>query len=522
MASLMHVCIWSEKGWKRITATEAARMHPGGTVSAYSGLFMCELCGQYVTLTHGKVQVSHFRHSSAEKSKDCPERKNASSISYTYDNKQHDLPIKIRITSATHFDLMIGFVKIPESLDSQNIEISINGDKGKIIKLYHRERINSEGISYLSIGNKPCRYYALNISGAVDKIYDYWPKITKGIDPDGTIFDGVTGKKLVYDSDVEVGKKYYLLVRYEQFFYTGKKAHVSVKEICRQIVTGERWEQWFVYEVIANDFHETSAKFFLAYHCRLTDTPVSLQTVWPVFIENPYIIKYNTPSIVVHLAGNAPNTRTFPVAITREYNYNTKNEKVLEITSNGRQQLISAGRTTALKYTYFWKVPLNSVIEKPKIKVKDLEENCIESGVYEDLPHKRSLTFLLPFDGRLLIKTNGMIIENRKTVTQTQTVINDITWGMEIYVYVGMDCVWKVEYLRRETSDQYDEMDIMGRLEKYSGSVIRIPHSIGSLACKLEKYPRIRKWLLKCIRKGYMSERAFREIQFMAKDIIKP
>ena len=45
MASLTHVCMWHENGWKRISAEEAAGLHPVGTVSACSGLFMCELCG---------------------------------------------------------------------------------------------------------------------------------------------------------------------------------------------------------------------------------------------------------------------------------------------------------------------------------------------------------------------------------------------------------------------------------------------------------------------------------------------
>lgn len=74
MASLTHVCMWSDNGWKRITAEQAAKLHPGGTVSAHSGLFMCELCGQYVSLTDGAVQTRHFRHSAHEKSKNCPER----------------------------------------------------------------------------------------------------------------------------------------------------------------------------------------------------------------------------------------------------------------------------------------------------------------------------------------------------------------------------------------------------------------------------------------------------------------
>lgn len=69
MASLTHVCMWSDNGWKRITAEQAAKLHPGGTVSAHSGLFMCELCGQYVSLTDGTIQTRHFRHSAYEKAK---------------------------------------------------------------------------------------------------------------------------------------------------------------------------------------------------------------------------------------------------------------------------------------------------------------------------------------------------------------------------------------------------------------------------------------------------------------------
>ena len=66
MASLTHVCVWSKNGWKRITPEEVAREHSRGGVSARSGIFMCSLCGQYVTFFNGRVQAPHFRHSSAE------------------------------------------------------------------------------------------------------------------------------------------------------------------------------------------------------------------------------------------------------------------------------------------------------------------------------------------------------------------------------------------------------------------------------------------------------------------------
>ena len=101
MASLTHVCVWSDNGWKPITAEQAAKMHPGGTVSARSGLCMCELCGQYVLLTDGDIRVRYFKHSAYEKSKNCPERTFGTSYLYSYSSKEHDLPIRITSISSS-------------------------------------------------------------------------------------------------------------------------------------------------------------------------------------------------------------------------------------------------------------------------------------------------------------------------------------------------------------------------------------------------------------------------------------
>ena len=114
MASLTHVCMWSDNGWKRITAEQAARLHPGGTVSAHSGLFMCELCGQYVILTDGDIRIRYFKHSAYEKSKDCPERTFGAGYSISYGSQEHDLPI--RITSVSSYGRWI-----PETVDYREI-----------------------------------------------------------------------------------------------------------------------------------------------------------------------------------------------------------------------------------------------------------------------------------------------------------------------------------------------------------------------------------------------------------------
>ena len=103
MASLTHVCMWSDDGWRQIKAEEAAKLHPGGTVSAHSGLFMCELCGQYVILTDGDIRIRYFKHSAYEKSKDCPERTFGASYSISYGSQEHDLPIRITRVSSSFF-----------------------------------------------------------------------------------------------------------------------------------------------------------------------------------------------------------------------------------------------------------------------------------------------------------------------------------------------------------------------------------------------------------------------------------
>lgn len=212
MASLTHVCMWTEKGWKRITAEEATRLHPGRTVSAHSGLFMCELCGQYVVLTDGDVQTRHFRHSASEKSKDCPERKSGSSNLIHYDSREHYLPIRITDVSSSYFKFEIGFIRAPISNLDENFCIEIK-PKGvpDVFYVFSKERLNYDSITYLSIGERPFENYSLSFQNGNDKLHEFWPVEIKGIDPNGTLFEKDSGKKLTYDADVEIGKEYYLL-----------------------------------------------------------------------------------------------------------------------------------------------------------------------------------------------------------------------------------------------------------------------------------------------------------------------
>lgn len=140
MASLTHVCMWSENGWKQITAEQAAKLFPLSTVSAHSGLFMCELCGQYVGLTKEGELTRHFYHSSYEKSKDCPERTSKIVYSISYNAQEHDLPIRITGVSSTSFRFEIGLIRAPIRSFSSDFCVVIQ-PTGRIYAMYSKRNV---------------------------------------------------------------------------------------------------------------------------------------------------------------------------------------------------------------------------------------------------------------------------------------------------------------------------------------------------------------------------------------------
>ena len=74
MASLTHVCMWSDKGWKRIRQNKPQNYILEGQYLLAAACLCVNFGGQYVTLTDGDIRTRYFKLSAFEKSKDCPER----------------------------------------------------------------------------------------------------------------------------------------------------------------------------------------------------------------------------------------------------------------------------------------------------------------------------------------------------------------------------------------------------------------------------------------------------------------
>lgn len=517
MASLNHVCMWSDNGWKRITAEKAAELHPGGTVSSHSGLFMCELCGQYVSLTDGEVKTRHFRHSAFEKSKNCPERLSGAGCLVSYSPQEHELPICITVEPSSSFRFELGLIRAPISSLKKNFRVKIKPKGIEDVRYtYAKERLNCDSITYLPIGERPFEKYTLDFENGSDELHRFWPKEINGIDPNGTLFEKGSGKKLTHDADVEINTEYYLLKRDSGI---SPRRGIKVQKIVKTKFYGESWT---LYVVSALEFCEESARFFIDFHCRLTEHPVSLQPVWPLFVEESYIVKHSQNSMYMLVKGDVAAFKTFPLSAVRQLNHDDYS-KLYKVFCLSRQQLISVGRTRALQYTYYWNEPLNKVGLSPKISVTDLSGSAVDPCETNVLPYKKILLFESTFDGELIISNNDHVVDKRKMVAGEQIELNELTFGINIQVIVGLDVVWQIVFKRQRSTITDDEDKILRRIDSAAGASIPAPHSLRNILVGMSCYPKICGWIRKCIKNDAINIHSYRNLQniYRSLDTIK-
>ena len=501
MPSLNHVYMWVDNQWKPVKAEEIAKTHPG-KISANSGLLMCELCGQIVGMAHGKKNVPHFRHRSKEQDKECKDRALSLKLEISSCYHQHYLPLRMKLNSGI-VSFEIGLIKVPSQYLSNDSFVEILSDNKTESFRYNSERLLPDAVNYLYVGKNPSRQYSIKVHNASKDIELYWPSNVAGINLEGTMFDAESGKKLPVDADVVINKAYYLLTCNR--IYT-IYSDVDIREIYRNYKNGQYIR---VYRVEAKAFSKESARFFLDNHCRLTERPVKIQPIWPVYAESPYLIKHNRNEMYIHIAGEA-GLYLFPTAYS--HGFPCSNGKITEITVNSKQQFISVGRTNVLKYKYFWQEPIQKPLPQQTVNIVDKRNNAFGSGVIDRLPEDQIIRCTLPYDGTIIIKEKGIIKEKRSVKADEQTTINNINWGTSVTVFLGLDLVWEASF-EKTISVSQDEDELLYQLRLCSGNMVNVPHSIGNLVHRFKDYPKVRQWIYQCVRQGRMSDKALKMLK---------
>lgn len=498
MASLTHVCVWSKNGWKRITPEEVAYEHPEGSISGHSGLFMCDLCKQPVSYVHRRDGSNYFDHFKME-SKSCPDHSDGKYIS-TYKAGEYNLPIRIVNVSDYGFEFEMGLLPIfKEKLkEYRGKTLSISSSELEEPIIYSFERLNADIVTYVPIGDYLCKEYKIDsyVSGL-------WPHRVAGMQGEGVLFDLTTGRMLTDDADVLIGENYYLL--------TCKSIDNGYADVTIRCVLKKTIQMciWYIYKVKATNPTRVAANFFLKYGYRLTDEPVSMQPIWPVYSQSPYIIR-NTGEITwFHIRGKGRViTKAYPSAPMLQYPADEGNVYSIEV--NERQELISIGRTKALEYMYIWKDSFAQKLKLPEIQVFDVGGKGLLQGKQEKIPRKHTICISAIYDGSIQIKRNNVIVERIPLLAGKYFEYNNIQYGMKINILQGLDIIWSVEYCRKnEYKADLGDLQVVHELMSAHGAKVPISHTWGATLSLLKNYPETKKWISQKIRSGYIEERAF-------------
>lgn len=517
MATLTHVCMWTEKGWKKTNAWEASRMHPYGTVSARSGLFMCDLCGQYVTLTNGSIREPYFKHSSNETSKDCPERSFNAYYSYsdTQLKQNHDLPLRVKLLDNGKITFELGFMPLPSDVRKKinKAYIKINAVFNKSLSEsfnFSFQRIQEDNITYLQVGGIPAKKYEISLSIDNKEVWNYWSNTVSGIEEDGTLFDGVSMKRIPDDSDVIVGKKYYLIGCVSDY-----RMRICTGLVSRSIgKTTIRYRTWSVYEIKATKYCEDTVRLFLDFHARLTDYPIEVIPLWPEYVSSPYRILHRESRLFFYIQGERVRTHLFPASEIRQSVINDT-QSLASVNCRERQELLSTGRVRTLNYVYLWKHHLEFKNVTPTIEVVDCNGVVFDEGEYNSLPIRGMLLVKCEYDGTVEVYDNkGFIVRKLSLNAEQQLIIDEIQFGYDICVYVSCDCIWKATFIKVKYEKQLNERELIDKLTRYTGrSEVMVSHAeTAAIAIKLQDYPLLKAWILKQARNGRISKYVLNEI----------
>ncbi len=524
---LTHVCEWNceENCWKRITREEAVKKYPKG-VRARSGLFMCEVCNHYVTLTQdSKLRRGHFVHSQGDEIKDCPDRNSNQYRNYTFSPEDIGLPLKLVLKNDSFDHIEIGLSPAFSKEFKGYVEIRANGT---IIKKYSAERFLSDVVTYLDIGEKlyptyEIIFYSENHKPLLkDPAGMKNPRTVEGFIVDTILFDGESGKRIPKDGNVTTHHPYYLLLRKS---HIKKVPSIEIQKL-DFILQGRN--EWRLYRILCTDYNASSARFFFDCHARLSEKSVRMLPVWPPCIENGNLLYHKEKILYFDLIGEYMDVRAYPGNTQCSAKKKLgQGETLAELRITDMHQILSMGRQSVLQYAYLWEDSLkrNSETQNLCLSVKDGDGNLINPGETTQLPQKQQMRIFSSVDGIIKVYDNRReLLECDEIKADTELWLNgnQIRRGNRVEIYQGVDCVWKVSflYLKREHI-LINRDSLYQKIRRMQGPYRKTGLDTARLAELYRDNHEIYLWFKQKILVGKISEKALEILIRSSKETVK-
>lgn len=500
---LTHVNMWDDKnGWRRISPDKALVKYRR-TVSADSGIFLCELCGQKVAFAVGDIKEPYFMHPSG--SKDCDEKTTSLTNYRNYNPLGFSLPIKIHLLN-DHIFVFIGF----PSLSIRQLTIAKERNDKVIIQSFSNrndieytlteERFSTEHIVWLNAGEISDEYKIL--CSTVDKFT--WPRIVDGIDSQGTLFDVESGRRLPRNADVVI-KREYILITSKTHLYTPSGIHISKRGIVGR---------WSIYIISASHVSKTASDFFIALNVRLTEEVAEITPLWPISIHSSHSLSYSADHLWFFKSHEGV-LETYPV-----YPRPQCQGRLYKIT--GTTQTVSVSRfeerTSVLRYTVMRKME-----ETRSSRTEYMVLFCNLSGVPIDigrqtvLPKQNAISIKAAFDGTVEIYKNSILI-SRFGLEGNKPTQCAVSFGLTIIVYQGGDKAAELSYEQATPPLKRDDDELLELLRTDKSSTVPVNHTVGVIAGKLKNLPKSKAYVLKCLRKGHLGSNSLLLLRKVVED----
>ncbi len=483
----------NSNGWMPVTADKAAEIHPGGTVPASSGLFMCDKCHKYVYFADGEKKRRYFGHSRGDdkSDKECEDR--AKQIANRYDPRQKLKGVLKIEFKKNKFDFSIGLILPNPTSAKGTIEIIPSSGNSFI---YNLSRFGENTFSFFYVGNYPAKSY--RIETKCQHILSF-PQQVEGINDRITIFDKNTGKKLPEWTNVQVKKSYLMLCKGQYLEWCTNITHYFV---CQ-------YGGFTLYEFYANEFSRSASDFFYNLKFVLTSFQSKLFPLWPIYKNSPYIVFHNSKQMFVYAQGENINPRIFPMRNFTGFELDM-HSTLLEIQCSGREQVLVLNQFNPdIKQITLWESDLTNTASLPNVEIKDLRGNVIIDDAVIELPYKNTLLVSADFDGFVLFYHADRLVEKRHLKSETSSEFNSVYFGDKLEIYQGLDKIRTVEFISNKMPGDLNEASFVRMLEQCKGDFIAAPRCLG-VRLDRRKYPLIYKWLYKTIRSGIVSEKALK------------
>lgn len=507
---LTRVQIWENgAGWRRITAEEAD-MRFKHFVPANSKTFICERCYEYVLFvkTHGK-HVSHFKHKKGNQYKECEDRIHCFNHNgYVRLMQSIVLPIRL-IYDRRSICLELGFPPITkdefEDAEMAHAMLVIKGNMGSSIKYaVNSSRFSTETIAYHPLGGDLSETYVVEVlprrlSGRLAQ----WHGMKIGLHSNGTMFHAQSGKMIPINGDIEIGTDYLLLVNREYPPY-------HVRDI--QIEHLTTYNGYALYKVRATELTKEATVFFFQYNICLKKTQTRITPLWPVLREGDHYAETDASVIGFLQEGDAdmdvyPNYP--PHSLTSQTIDKERQINFVVLNKQSAIQLVWVAHMSILRYLYLRAPSLMMARLLPDLTVETEEGTEQGQGVHTRLPVGKKLYIKDgKYDGHVERYRNRSILRKHTLNAGSIVIIEQLDFDEEICVYQGMDCVYRIAFVKETVILSNDERAILQSLRNCRGAYVPLPYRFGYLAGSLHQMPSVLLYLRKAIQSGVIRRDA--------------